>query len=284
VSLRAGVIACLIIGCLWLFLSWPSFATDGYCREDWACVEISNEKTTPTFVLKNQKPYPVTITVIAYTKNLMSSVAYSDKYTETRVVDGNSQVEVLALRPKHPDRKIRYSYDMRWSPGDMHAQHTDSYQYALPLNKDKRYRLVQGFNGGYSHYGPSKYAVDFAMPVGSPVHAARDGVVIDVVEKHNKGGANRRYAKYANFIVVLHSDRTTGEYYHLKQNGVLVEVGQTVKEGDLIGYSGNTGFSSLPHLHFAVYRAKSHGKYESLPFTFKDNAKTTRRYYGNKKN
>jgi murein DD-endopeptidase MepM/ murein hydrolase activator NlpD len=50
---------------------------------------------------------------------------------------------------------------------------------------------------------------------------------------------------------------------------VAVALGEQGKAGQKIGYSGNTGFSSLPHLHFAVYHAKPFGKYQSLPFSFK---------------
>ena len=69
--------------------------------------------------------------------------------------------------------------------------------------------------------------------------------------------------------MILHADQTTGEYYHLSKSGVVVSIGEKVEAGQKIAYSGNTGFSSLPHLHFAVYRAQPFGKYQSLPFTFK---------------
>lgn len=264
---------------VFVFLIFPSFGQDRYCSDNWACVEVIDETSSPEFVLKNKKAFPVTITLIVNTRNLEAKGNFNNKYTVTRVVEGNKSVSVLALAPRDSSRSFKYNYDFRWSPGDMNAVHDDSVRYRLPFDNNKKYGLVQGFNGGFSHHGASKYAVDFAMPVGSPVHAARDGVVIDITEHNTKGGASRRYAKYANFIAILHDDRTTGEYYHLKHNGALVEVGQKVKAGDLIGYSGNTGFSSLPHLHFAVYKAKSHGNYESLPFTFVDNAKTTRQYH-----
>ena len=69
----------------------------------------------------------------------------------------------------------------------------------------------------------------------------------------------------------------------MRKNGAAVEVGDILKAGDLIGYSGNTGFSSLPHLHFAVYKAKSHGKFQSVPFQFEGDEKRRSRYgYGSR--
>ena len=75
--------------------------------------------------------------------------------------------------------------------------------------------------------------------------------------------------KFANFVVILHSDGTTGEYYHLMQNGAIVSVGETVSQGQKIAYSGNTGHTTMPHLHFAVYRATDWGNTQSIPVRFR---------------
>jgi murein DD-endopeptidase MepM/ murein hydrolase activator NlpD len=114
----------------------------------------------------------------------------------------------------------------------------------------------------------AKYAVDFSMPDGTELYAAREGVVVDVESRHRLGGASRKYAAYANFVVIEHSDGSTGEYYHLQQNRVFVRPGDNVKRGQLIGLSGSTGFTSVPHLHFAVYKALPDGDTQSLPFRF----------------
>lgn len=258
---------------LWLMsilAIWSAQASTEYCVQNWACNEVVKEGDKLHFWLQNRKPYPITQTLSVKTRNLTSASGRQDSYQVTRVLDGNQRLKVLTLWPDQPNRRISYSDEFHWTPGSMFAKHDDTVRYLKPYAKDQHYRIVQGFGGGYSHRGASKYAVDFAMPVGTSVHAAREGVVMDLTEHHDKGGASRRYAKYANFVVILHADGTTGEYYHLRKNGVVVSEGDEVKAGQHIGYSGNTGFSSLPHLHFAVYRAKSWGKYESLPFTFAD--------------
>lgn len=159
---------------------------------------------------------------------------------------------------------------VKWTAGQIDAQHDRDYAYYSPLQPASAYRIVQGFNGSFSHSGASRYALDFAAPVGTPILAARAGVVIDTKDDGTKGGPHSRLAKHANYVAILHSDGTTGEYYHLKHDGVVVERGQTVQQGQLIGYTGNTGFSSLPHLHFGIYVAKFHGKYVSVPFSLTD--------------
>jgi murein DD-endopeptidase MepM/ murein hydrolase activator NlpD len=74
--------------------------------------------------------------------------------------------------------------------------------------------------------------------------------------------------QYANFVVILHSDGTTGEYYHLAEGGALVEVGDNVVRGQAIALSGNTGHTTMPHLHFAVYRAIDWGRTQSIAVRF----------------
>jgi len=252
-----------------LFFMWliakPAFA---YCIDDWACVDIIETEHKIEFWLRNNKAYPITSTLDVKSRNLSSLTQSKNKYSETHVLQGFQRTLALSLRPTYSQGSTDYSERFNWTPGNMHAVHDVNYRYSLPYKKGEYYPIVQGFGGGYSHQGASKYALDFAMPVGTPIYAARDGVVIDVEDKHHRGGASRRYAKYANYVVILHSDDTTGEYYHLKKSGAAVDIGDKVVVGQHIGYSGNTGFSSLPHLHFAVYKAKSHGNYQSLLIEF----------------
>lgn len=199
-----------------------------------------------------------------------SQYHHDNQHRVTHSLAGFEKVRVLSYQ--YSTNRIRsysdYDFDFNWAVGRLEAKHNDNFLYRLPFSPLQSYPVVQGFNGGYSHQGLAKYAVDFAMPVGSKVHAARGGIVVDVEVRHNKGGASRRYGRYANFIVIEHDDGTTGEYYHLKQHGVAVKIGDKVTVGQLIGYSGNTGFTSLPHLHFAVYKALPNGDTQSLPFKF----------------
>lgn len=151
-------------------------------------------------------------------------------------------------------------------PGDPHAIPEDV-AYSLPVDENSHWELGQEFNGDYSHNDEqNRYAVDFIVPIGTPVLAARAGTVMETIANYDHGGQDaRRYASRANFIRILHDDGSMGLYAHLKENGALVAPGDRVGLGDVIGYSGNTGFSSGPHLHF-VLQINTGMRLVSIPF------------------
>ena len=94
---------------------------------------------------------------------------------------------------------------VKWTVGRVDANTRQRLTYLPPLQPASKYRIVQGFNGNFSHSGASRYALDFAAPVGTPILAAREGVVIDTKDDGTKGGPTPKFAKYANYVVILHS-------------------------------------------------------------------------------
>lgn len=150
--------------------------------------------------------------------------------------------------------------------GDVSLKTYDSaYQYDLPFQKGKSFNIYQGYNGTFSHQNEN--SLDFTMPEGTEILAAREGVVIDLVKHNNSGCPTKSCANQANYITVLHADGTFAQYFHLKQNGVKVNIGDQIKKGDVIGLSGNTGWSNGPHLHFVCYLPSATG--EKLRTTIK---------------
>ena len=141
-----------------------------------------------------------------------------------------------------------------------------SYIYSLPFKAAKKYVIVQGYFGKFSH--KERAALDFKMKKGTPVIAARDGVVIRVKEDSDKGGGNKKYRQFGNNIVLQHTDSSRSGYWHLQKNGVLVNIGDSVKKGQVIALSGNTGYTAFPHLHFIVWRFTANGQWQMIPTRF----------------
>ncbi len=136
--------------------------------------------------------------------------------------------------------------------------------YLIPFEGKAR-RVSQASNG-VTHKGKSAHAIDFSMPRKTKIIAARDGVVVRAVERHKElSKEDKKELKQkgkqppANIVTIRHKDGSRAIYAHLLEDGVQVEKGQTVKAGDVLGYSGNTGKSSGPHLHFCVYKSGGKG-------------------------
>lgn len=210
----------------------------------------------------NRNNFPVTVNLDLMPVNLkVERVAHP-------VVQPGESAPLARLRTLRPGQPSDYRYRLSWSRGDYGVSHDDAYVYGLPYQAGPGFLVSQGNNGDFSHNGESRYAVDFAMPEGTPVLAAREGRVVSVRADSNVGGPDRRYADAANYVVIQHPDGTFGEYLHLQYQGVRVQPGQQVARGELIGFSGDTGFSGGPHLHFMVAGATAEGGRRSFPVRF----------------
>lgn len=141
-----------------------------------------------------------------------------------------------------------------------------SYVYALPYEEGKTYRMVQGYFSSFTH--KERAALDFKMKRGSKICAARDGVVIRAKEDGDRGGLKRKYRPYGNYVIIQHSDSSRAGYWHLQKEGVLVNVGDTVKKGQVIALSGKTGYSFMPHLHFLVWSSDAKRQWRQVATRF----------------
>ncbi len=214
--------------------------------------------------IENRQAYDVTVTLTIHTEN-----AQVTRITpETTTCLGHAQTEAARISAIDPTKPWRWRCNLRWAKGSMSARHNDETRYRLPLQKSATYRVSQGYNGRWSHRGQDQYAVDFAMPEGTTVCAARDGVVVDLKESSKTGGPDKKYQDECNYVSIAHVDGTIAEYQHLKYDGVLVEIDARVTAGQAIAISGNTGYSTLPHLHFGVYSAVDGSHRQSHRLTF----------------
>lgn len=138
-------------------------------------------------------------------------------------------------------------------------------QYILPFEPGTArlvWRTTSHFNPG--NRGVGLYAIDFEMPIGTTLIAARAGKVVAVQDRFMDG--NDRDLE-ENFVMIQHADGTVARYIHLKLGGALVAMGDDVKQGQRIALSGNTGQTGGPHLHFDVQMCGPNlpPKYNLLP-------------------
>ena len=169
------------------------------------------------------------------------------------VVNGQTERLLTVLKPIDPYQRTAFQYDYRWTAGDMFAQHDEDVIYRLPYAVGPGYYVGQSCEGRLSHLSEhSRYAVDFSLPIGTRIHAARGGKVVDLHEVSISGGTSTMHLDKGNYIDIRHDDGTVATYHHLRTMGVRVELGQRVATGEFIGFSGDTGYASGPHLHFGV--------------------------------
>ncbi|MBP9146782.1 MAG: M23 family metallopeptidase [Thermoanaerobaculia bacterium] len=138
--------------------------------------------------------------------------------------------------------------------------------YVLPYASGEAYTMVQGNCSPGTHAAGTRdgYAYDFSMPIGTTVIAARGGVVAELEEGFEDGNG---VVSQANYVLVQHDDGTAAVYFHLTRNGVLVDPGRAVRQGDPIAHSGQTGRAGIsPHLHFGVLGRSG----LTIPVTFRN--------------
>jgi len=212
-----------------------------------------------TLLVKNDLYAPVEVELsLSEVKN----AAFTPDKPIRWVLPPRSQIRLLTLAPRDPKQPLRYKTRLRHVLGDPKAS-LQPYRYPLPWQGGP-FRLTQGPNGKYSHNTPKgRYAMDIAMPEGTPIIAARAGVVVSIENNQTGRGTNPS----GNYVRILHDDGTMSVYLHLKRGSVKVKEGQRIAQGAQLAQSGNTGNSTGPHLHFVVQRNVGFAL-QSIPFEF----------------
>jgi murein DD-endopeptidase MepM/ murein hydrolase activator NlpD len=158
---------------------------------------------------------------------------------------------LVRFAAEQPDRPSRVASQVEALYGSRTSRHDDATRYAWPFGGGEPRRMTQGVGGVETHRGRTHYAFDFTMPEGTPVLAARAGVVVLVKDGFVRGGLDLELEEKANTVVVLHGDGSFASYGHLRR-GIPVREGQSVAVGQRLGRSGATGYAAGPHLHFQV--------------------------------
>ncbi len=185
-----------------------------------------------------------------------------------RILGPRSDSVLLALLPNIDDEPVAARFEYQYIHGSPAARHEPDAPYRLPYALARHFRVSQAYPDELTHADPANaHAVDFEMPVGTNVFAAREGLVLDVASDYFEGGTEANLVQRANQIRILHEDGTIALYAHLNWNTIRVVPGQRVGRGEYIADSGNTGFSSGPHLHFVV-QINAGGEVASVPVEF----------------
>lgn len=241
--------------------------------------QVKVEKPAERFSVQNRgsKAEPVLYAINSYFGPVEAEFTLKDvrnmkieRYTPTRTtVPAASDLRVISMRQANPRQGYAYAWESRCVLGDPKAKHQPRRPYLPPLPAGETFRISQGFLGKATHasHAQSEYAVDIPMPEGTPIFAVRSGVIMDVAVDFFEGGATPEMMEQANYVRVLHDDGTMAVYAHLALETVNYPIGNRIARGQLLARSGNTGFSSGPHLHFVIQ--KNFGmELRSIPFEF----------------
>lgn len=256
----------LICCCLLLLLAAPlpaAAASGEYNDRGYAVLANVEREDGIDFTVRNLQAYDITVTI---TLEQCENLRVDGPLTFT--VPGGESRSAVSLTRNEARRPWLYYFSWHWNFGNRDARHDAAFLYTLPYPPGHSYPVLQGYHGSFSHFGQEDYALDWSMPEGTPVCAARAGVVVGVRDSSDEGGNDRAYIDKANYVYIRHDDGTIAMYLHFRHAGVAVAVGQQVAAGEIIGYSGNTGFSTEPHLHFTVCKGRDGFERESLPTRF----------------
>jgi murein DD-endopeptidase MepM/ murein hydrolase activator NlpD len=206
---------------------------------------------------------------LAFRINGIDNVSAETPRSGLTVLPPRSEIEVVVVGKSVENRELRFDTEFEYLPGEPGIEHQPSEPYRLPYALSSSVRVSQAFPDMKTHKDPaSQHAVDFVMNVGTDVFAAREGVVIEVASDFFESGTDLAVdGPRANVVRVLHDDGTMALYVHLNWNSIRVVPGQRVSRGEYLAESGNTGFSTGPHLHFVVQRNRG-GALVSVPLQF----------------
>ena len=236
------------------------------------CLQVEEADGIARFDVENCYRAPITVGIsLTESRNTTAT----EEFPFMSVVPPQTRRQLLFLQRKNPEHSWRYTHRMWATFGDPAVEHDDTVRYRLPWRTGEAHHVSQGVNGTFTHHGRAAYSFDFPMPIGTPIAAARDGTVVQVIDGYSEADAGRiLFGPPANQLIVMHADGTFAVYAHLNNGGTRVYESQRVQAGQIIAESGHTGYSTGPHLHFAVGKARPDGRSETVDIRFGNRSPT----------
>lgn len=217
-------------------------------------VTVTTQLTGRRISFNARNDYAVPVEVVLALDELRNLELPRPDQSMRWVVGPDSDLVLLQLDAVDDNIAPEAIFRFVFLPGNPEAQHDAGHLYRAPFAVAREYPITQTFPVGITHLTPdSYYAADIAMPIGTDIYAARAGTVFEVASTNFRGGIDpERDMASANIVRIMHDDGSHAVYAHLNWNSIRVRPGDRVERGQYIADSGNTGFSSGPHLHFVV--------------------------------
>jgi murein DD-endopeptidase MepM/ murein hydrolase activator NlpD len=236
-------------------------------RQQRVWLEKTGDNASQEFYVINKYPGQVEVEI---SWNKQDNVLATPDLPRRFVVGPGQSAPLFKVTLAAQGPAASYSLQERYVVGPPLLNYSSDVLYVPPIPANTQFQITQGFGGQFSHTDvQNRYAVDINMPVDTGVYAARGGIVMEVEEDNFQSGVEQSFASKANSIRILHADGSMAVYAHLALEKALVAPGVKVETGQLIAYSGNTGFSTGPHLHFAVQINRGM-ELVATPFKFAD--------------
>lgn len=257
-----------LIACLFIvsFYTTPSFSKTLFedCEKPYFCIIASSQQKQVILSIESFGRTPFTINIAPEAENLSGNQEAKSFFIRKKM-----KKKIFTFKkPRTGKWYINYFYSSHI--GITEHTHDDSAIYLLPFKPQATFKMTQGYNSLSTHEEETIYSLDWGLPIGTDIYASRGGRVIGTKHDSNEGGPSSSYGSKANYIWIEHNDKTVGVYLHLMKDGVFVHEGDYVEAGDLVGKSGNTGYTHGPHLHFHVSTPTPNGPYayKTIPVNY----------------
>ena len=252
--------------CVWIIVGLVLAIVPGSACAAAPGIEVKKRTQGDTVTLDLYNPHLCELTVAL--ELTLTNMTATPPGPVRVVCPPQSTIKGTVLKATNANQNWRWNYSYNYIWGSTQAKFDPNVNYLLPYALGSSFRIMQGHNGKTSHFGNTRFAIDFDVPRLTPIHAARAGKVVLTQDGFDEGKLEPSYKEKANFVYIRHADATLAEYVHLTKGTLRVKIGDMVQAGQLVGLSGNSGYSTGPHLHFMVFRARDAKNQESLPVRF----------------